>query len=225
MEIPPLIYCASGNARFAKIAVDAGWLYGCQFPGAAHPEVAPIWFADQDWKKPDRTKYMAALKKYRPARATVLDLERDNQIDEVLDWAQEAAQWVQSVVIIPKVCGIIDRIPEQVSGVDVVLGYSVPTRYGGTFVPVWEFGNRPVHLLGGSPQAQMKLCHYLNVVSADGSMASRMATTRCQFWTNGNGTVGNDRYWPNLTGWGKDAPDEAFRRSCVNIMAAWRKIW
>ena len=177
---------------------------------------------------------MAALEKYRPARATVLDLERDNQIDEVLDWAQEAAQWVQSVVIIPKVCGIIDKIPDQVSGADVVLGYSVPTKYGGTFVPVWEFGNRPVHLLGGSPQAQMKLCHYLNVVSADINYHQKMATRYCQFWMPGNAIAVN-RWWPTLkeadgVAWGDgsdsaDATYEAFRRSCINIMAAWRKIW
>lgn len=35
-------------------------------------------------------------------------------------------------------------------------------------MPAWEFGRRPVHLLGGSPHAQMEMRHYMNVVSADG---------------------------------------------------------
>lgn len=84
-----LIYCAAGNARFAQIAIDAGFLYGAQLPGTTYH---PIWFADQNWKKPDRTKYMAALAEHRPHMASVLDLERADQLDEVLSWAEEAAQ-------------------------------------------------------------------------------------------------------------------------------------
>jgi hypothetical protein len=175
---------------------------------------------------------MAALAEHRPHQATVLDLEREEQFNEVMDWAEEAAQYVERVVIIPKVFDIIPRIPERVGGADVVLGYSVPTRYAGTEVPVWEFGRRPVHLLGGSPRAQMQLMHYLNVVSADGNYAQKMATRYCQFWMPGTARYAKNRWWPTLReaaggqlwGDGSDtagAPYEAFRRSCENIMIAW----
>ena len=220
-----LIYCAGGNRRFDEIAKDAGFLLGAQLPKAK--VYFPIHFADQNWKNPDMRQYMAALAQHRPHMASVIDLEKDEQLHEVLSWAEEAAQWVSVVMIIPKVFGIIPRLPRRIAGAEVRLGYSVPTSHGGTEVPVWEFDGWPVHLLGGSPQAQMRLTHYLRVTSVDGNMANKMATSRCQFWVPGNAKA-KDRYWPTLSEadgkrWEADAPYEAFRRSCVNIVEAWRK--
>ena len=220
-----LIYCADGNARFAQIAIDAGFLYGAQLPNTVYH---PVHFADQDWKRPNRQRYMAALAEHRPHMASVIDLESAAQLGEVLDWAEETAQWVEIVMIIPKAFGIIPHLPRRIAGADVRLGYSVPTSHGGTEVPVWEFDGWPVHLLGGSPHAQMRLTHYIHVVSADGNYANKMATQRCQFWTPGNARAKN-RYWPQLREadgemWGKDAPYEAFRRSCENIVKAWKGL-
>ena len=225
---PELIYCAGGNPRFVRIAVDAGFRYGARLPDTVYTDIAPLWFADQDWKQPNRKTYMAQLAEHRPTQATVLDLEREDQLPEVLDWAEEAAQFVERVVIIPKAFSIIPRIPEHIAGAGVVLGYSVPTRYASTEVPVWEFGRRPVHLLGGSPQAQMRLCYYLNVASTDGNYAMKMATIYCQFWVAGTARYASNRWWPTLReanggeDWdGDDAPYEAFQRSCENVIAAW----
>lgn len=225
-----VIYCASGNAIFAQTAIDAGMLYGAQLPSTVY---YPVHFADQNWKNPDREKYMAELLRYRPAVATVLDLEHSDQLPEVLSWAEEAAQYAATVMIIPKVFGIIARLPRRIGGADVRLGYSVPTRHGGTEVPVWEFFGWPVHLLGGSPHAQMRLARIaqLDVVSVDGNMMNKMATTFCSFWENGTARYAKDRYWPSLkesrggVKWDRDnAPAEAFRRSCENIISAWREL-
>jgi len=182
---------------------------------------------------PDRAAYMAALAEHRPYMATVLDLERADQLPEVLGWAEEAARHVQVVMLIPKASGVITRLPRRIGGADVRLGYSVPTRYGGTFVPVWEFDGWPVHLLGGSPHKQMALRRYMDVVSVDGNMSSKMATKFCGFWVPGTARYASDRWWPTLleadgVRWGDGSnsaggPDEAFRRSCENIMRAWRK--
>jgi len=228
VDKPELIYCADGNKRLAQIAIDHGFLYGARLPprGLHHP----IHFADQDWKNPDRTRYMAELAKHKPTMATVLDWERMEQLDEVLSWAEEAAQHVERVLIIPKVFSGIEKLPRRIGGADIILAYSVPTRYGGTFVPVWEFGDWPVHLLGGSPHKQMELCYYLNVVSVDGNMHQMMAVRFCQFWTPGTARYASNRWWPTLREanggekWiGDDAPYEAFTRSCSNIAAAWGK--
>jgi hypothetical protein len=172
-------------------------------------------FTDQDWKKPDRSAYMAALAEHRPQMATVLDWERDEQLGEVLDWAEEAAQFAAVVIIIPKVQGGVSRLPRRVAGAEIRLGYSVPTRYGGTELPVWEFSGWPVHLLGGSPHAQMRLAQYLDVASADGNYSNLKATRFCEYWQR-------PRRWVPLRPKQADAPYEAFRRSCENIMAAWR---
>ncbi len=208
-----LIYCAGYNRHFAQIAIDRGFWYGAQLPSTVYHA---LHMADQDWKKPNRAAYMAALAKHRPQIATVLDLERDDQLGDVLSWAEEAAQYVGVVMIIPKVFGIVPRIPRRIGGADVRLGYSVPTKFGGTELPVWEFAGWPVHLLGGSPQAQMQLTHYMDVVSADGNTAMKVATRFCQYWT-ANG-------WSDMYDCqGDDKPHEAFRRSCENIMCAWMR--
>jgi hypothetical protein len=176
---------------------------------------------------------MAALAEHRPTTATVLDWEREEQLPEVLDWAEEAAQYVELVVVVPKVIGGVPRIPRRVNGASVVLGYSVPTRYAGTELPLWEFTGWPIHLLGGSPHRQMEIWRYLHgiadVISADGNMHNLLAMRNCQFWMPGTAAQANNRYWPTLeeidgARWGQDAPYEAFRRSCVNIIAAWSAI-
>lgn len=212
-----LIYCASGNARFAQIAIDAGYQYGAQVPSTVY--FAP-YFCDQDWKKPNREKYMAALAQHKPYIASVLDWERQEQLPEVLEWAEEAAAHVEVVMLIPKVQGGVEKLPRTIGGKPVRLGYSVPTSFGGTELGLWEFGGWPVHLLGGSPQAQMQTSRYLDVVSADGNYAGLKARQYCQFF--------DGRRWLQLATTGdvdsEDAIYRAFEISCRNIMGAWRKV-
>jgi hypothetical protein len=216
-----LIYCAGKNRRFEAVALAAGFLLGAQLPCTTYH---PVYFADQDWRRPDRAAYMCALAEHRPVMATVLDLERPEQRGEVLAWAEEAAQYVQRVLIIPKYSGAVDELPRRIGGADVVLAYSVPTKFAGTQVPVWEFCGWPVHLLGGSPHAQMLLTRYLNVVSIDGNMANKMSHAGC-FWHPQKGPKG---HWRNLREFGINLPTdnnlEAFRLSCENIAAAWRRF-
>lgn len=219
-----LYYCAARQKRFAQIAIDGGFLYGAQLPNAVH--FAPD-FVDQDWRNPDFDNYTSTLRLAKPHIASVLDWEFDCQLAEVLAWAEEAAASVDDVIIIPKVIGGIARIPESIGGKTVRLGYSVPTLFGGTPVPLWEFGKRPVHLLGGSPQKQMRLSLMLNVVSADGNFIQKMAVKHTAFWAPGNAKAKN-RYFPQLQeadGWtGADAPYEAFARSVENVLKAWREL-
>lgn len=209
-----LIYCADGNRRFAQIAIDAGFLYGAQLPHTVY--FAP-WFADQDWKKPNRERYMAALAEHKPHMASVLDWERQEQLPEVLEWAEDAAQFVEVVMLIPKVQGGVERLPRSIGGKPVRLGYSVPTRHGGTELGLWEFCGWPIHLLGGSPQTQMQIAHYLDVRSADGNLHQR-AAMYCTYWERGRWRQGVGQFG------GHDAMYRAFDLSCRNIMAAWRKL-
>lgn len=233
MTVPVLIYCAGGNKRFYEIATVAGFEYGARLPDTVYGR---LYFADQDFHDPNRETYMAALARHRPVMASVLDLEREEQLDDVLDWAEEAAQYIEHVMLIPKAPGIINKLPRHINGAGVILGYSVPTQYGGTDVPIWEFAGWPIHLLGGSPHKQMELWRYFTViaqvVSVDGNYINKMATRYCQFWTPGDAQYANNRWWPMLKEadgklWGDgskktDAPYEAFRRSCENIMKAWK---
>lgn len=224
-----LIYCAAGNKDLASIAIQAGWTYGARLPDTVY---FPPAFADQHYVKPDRAGYMEALAKHRPRLATVLDLEYEYQLREVISWAEEAAAHVtEAVIIIPKAHRIISFLPRSIGGVPVRLGYSVPTSYGGTTVQFSEFRGWPVHLLGGAPHRQMALTRFLDVWSADTNYPQKLANRNCQFWQPGTARYARNRYWPTLAEadgeqWRGGAADanahhEAFRRSCIAISQAW----
>ena len=220
-----LIYCAAGNKRFAEIAIKHGFVYGAQLPNTVY---YPPKFVDQDWRNPDFDGYMNALDTHRPALASVLDWEYQEQLPEVLQWAETAARFVsEAVIIIPKVMGGISQLPRTIAGKQVRLGYSVPTSFAGTQLPPWEFSGWPVHLLGGSPPEQMKLANYMTVASADGNYAQKIAVRFNQFFAAG-GTArwAKNRWWPQLqeSVFGhvsEDAIYLAFELSCINIRAAW----
>lgn len=210
-----LVYCAGGNARFAQIAINHGFLYGAQLPTTVYHSV---WFADQNWKSPNKEAYIKALSLHKPYMASVLDLEHPHQVEEVLGWAEDVAKHVEIVMIIPKYKEAIRDIPLTICNKPVRLGYSVPTKFGGSPVPLRDFHDWPVHLLGGSPSIQMELWQHLNVHSADGNSAQMAAMKGTVFtgtrWLNmhkylGYHTQGNMMY-------------KAFDISCENIKATWR---
>lgn len=163
---------------------------------------------------------MAALAQHKPFLASVLDWERQEQLPEILGWAEDAAQHVEVVMLIPKVMAGVDQLPRTIGGKPVRLGYSVPTSFGGTELGLWEFSGWPCHLLGGNPQTQMQVSRYLNVVSADGNAAQKAAVSWNMVWQAGK--------WQRLCDVAgkieEDAPYAAFEISCRNIMAAWRKM-
>jgi hypothetical protein len=211
MAPPMLIYCAGYGRRYASIAVAHGYAYGCRSDMLPHH---PVYFVDINWQKADLDYHKAFVRKHRPAMAVAPDLEWPNLLQPVLRYGLELARWAQRVVFVPKYAGAVAAIPDEPW---VVLGYSVPTGYSGAPDAVLqELGCRPVHLLGGSPQAQLALAKILNVVSVDGNAAQRAARFgRC--WTQAsNGWSRRDQISP-----GPDAPYRAFARSCAEIRRAW----
>jgi hypothetical protein len=222
MENPTLIYCADGNRKFAEIALRHGYFYGAQLPNTVYFEPH---FADQNWKKPVRSKYMDTLKKYRPALATVLDWEVEKQLSEVLSWAEEAAQYVtDSVIIIPKVIGGIKRLPRQIGGKSVRLGYSAASTFSGTPVSLSEFKGWPVHCLGAGPARQMEIARQVDVKSADGNYIQNVARNFCQFYSPG--TITKHNSWSTLRYLGlghirQDAIYLAFELTCIAVPMAW----
>ena len=100
---PELIYCAGRNRKLAEIALRHGFTYGAQLPATVY---YPPQFADQDWNHPNFEAYMRALETHRPRIATVLDWEREDQLPEVLRWAEAAAKFgSETIIIIPEVTG------------------------------------------------------------------------------------------------------------------------
>lgn len=169
----------------AFAALEAGLLLGIQSPALLGSEKAnplrkvpwyknlPYAFVDCDWHDYDHAVHLEAVAAVRPKYATVRDYLTVEQaqragiayfsLDRILRWAEELAQYAERVIIIPK-ADVIEAIPPQ-----YVLGYSVPTRYGGTPLPIEIFAERQVHLLGGSWLAQRQFLDQLGdaVVSID----------------------------------------------------------
>lgn len=220
-----LIYCAGGNRRYAQIAIDQGWRYGARLPDTVY--FRP-YFVDHNFENPPtRERYMALLAEHQPHLATIWDWQRLEQLDEVMSWAEEAAKYVSgAVIIVPKVEGEVWRVPDRIGGKPIRLGYSVPSRLASTPCQLHEFGDRRVHLLGGSPKKQFKLADVLNVLSADMNYHQKVAQYT-KFWTH-NSSIGRVRNWPTLDEvdayYEVDANYHAFKRSCRNIKAAWERV-
>lgn len=107
---------------------------------------------------------------------------RPSDLPEILKEARELSQYCGRVMLIPK-CKV--PLPTDFQH---WLAFSIPTSYGGTDIePEW-FGDRPVHLLGGSPTAQHKYYQKLqNVVSVDGNYAMKLSAKGKSCW-RGNST-------------------------------------
>lgn len=121
MRVPDLIYCANGNRRFAEIAKSYGFLIGAQLPGTIYDVHKPLYFADQDFKKPRYVDYIKAIRKYQPYMASVLDLEEWRRLDEYLMRADEISRYCHVVMLIPKTNGIIKELPREINGKQVRL--------------------------------------------------------------------------------------------------------
>lgn len=231
--MPTLIFCAAKNKQYAQIAHDLGFAYGAKLPDP-HIYFPPV-FVDQDWLNPVFDSYMAALERYRPALASVLDWEHWDQLPEVLRWAECAAQFVtEAVIIIPKVTGGIEKLPRTIGSKQVRLGFSTPvknpkTKFSGTGVPLREFDGWPIHILGGSPQKQYEFAHKgLKAASVDQNYIMNHARAG-RFYAPAIGTAwkAHNKYFPQLKeaglgSIGSDVPNHAFRLSCINIKAMWR---
>jgi len=152
-----------------QVAVKFGWL-----PGARYTNLRDIrgfhriGLIDIDWKTYDFKRHMHAVKETRPLLTVARDIEHESEFERTLEEAEELSRWAGNVVIVPKFSDFglkcLRKIP-----IKFLLGYSVPTRYGGTKIPLELFLGRPIHLLGGRPDVQFKLSQILDVCSVDGN--------------------------------------------------------
>lgn len=153
------------SKKVSSIALEYGW-----FPGARYTNMRDvrdfeeIGLVDINWKQYDFEKHLNAVSMLKPLFTVARDIEDIHELDDILYQADKLLQHSTFVIIVPKDTRLIDIdtiIPPQ-----YLLGYSVPTRYGGTEIPKESF-KRPVHLLGGRPDVQRNLANFMPVVSFD----------------------------------------------------------
>ena len=149
-------------------ALPLGWVAGARYTNLRDVKHLPdVHFVDIDWKNYDFDRHLSAVRLIRPALTVARDVECLNEIDSILYEAEKLNRYCGRVIIVPK-----DRRLEEFDRLGVPLtfrlGYSVPTRYGGTAICPTKFTGDE-HLLGGRPDVQRHLAASMRVASLDGN--------------------------------------------------------
>lgn len=175
------------------------------------PKAPALMFMDNEWHDYDHSRHVAAAQEFSPKYATTRDIMTKQQcdeagvqyltFDEIMDQAADVAKYAANVIVIPK-HNILDKIPDTIGGKRVVLGYSVPSKYGRTDIHPAEFVGRPVHLLGGSWKVQRTLLTMLgdDVVSLDMNQMARAAEFGQVVTREGEGYIGVSDLPPMMSG-------------------------
>jgi hypothetical protein len=154
------------SRRVLTIARRFGWLPGARYTNLRDiRRCERVGFIDIEWKNYCFPRHLAAVKATRPILTVAMDILDSRALPRVLDQAHELSQYCQHVVVVPKHLSLKDKL-DHVIPKQFLLGFSVPTKYGGTTIPPRYF-RRPVHLLGGRPDVQRKLAESMPVVSID----------------------------------------------------------
>lgn len=156
----------------SKTAIDIAQKYGW-YPGARytnlrdikHTKFKRIGFLDINWKNYDFQLHLDAAAALLPKLTIARDVESILSLDSILKEAELLSKHAQYVAIVPKDIKMSGKLEKLIPG-DFILAYSVPTKYGGTQIPIENF-KRPVHLLGGRPEIQRQLANVMNVISID----------------------------------------------------------
>lgn len=181
-KVVDAIYTWSWNGDGCiEIALRAGLDYGIRSGSRAYPLKEPV-FVDNKWENYDHEFHMKVVAQHRPKYCTVMDLltkEHCEQLgieyydfDTIMRFAEEASIHAENVIVIPKYDCIAD-IPKE-----YMLGYSIPSSYGGTPLPFDKFLGHRIHLLGGSPKKQWEFYTQAPdwVVSVDTNYINKLAT-------------------------------------------------
>jgi hypothetical protein len=154
------------SATVLEIAVKHGWLPGARYTNLRdvkrHPKLG---FLDIDWKRYDFRRHLEAAARTRPIMTVARDVEDKRDLRRIIDQAYRLLDYATHVVVVPKDPLLEGKLCRSIPP-EFVLGFSVPTRYGGTALSPLAF-KRPVHLLGGRPDVQRTLGNQMPVFSID----------------------------------------------------------
>ncbi len=154
------------SATVLEIAMQHGWLPGARYTNLRDVrKYSRLGFLDIEWKNYDFRRHLEAAKHTRPMITVARDVEEKRDLRRVVDQAYRLLEYAKHVVVVPK-DPLLERCLGQAIPQDFLLGFSVPTRYGGTKLSPEAF-RRPVHLLGGRPDVQRRLAELMPVFSID----------------------------------------------------------
>jgi hypothetical protein len=214
-----LVFCAGAGKEFMSVAVDLGWHTGSRSDETISAIHRPLYLLDTHWTDYDWPAHLAVAQAEHPALAVVPDIMTVAGLPLALAQAEEMAPHCDALCLVPK-CRVIDQLPRSIAGTNVVLGYSVPSKYGASPLPLWEYHGWPVHLLGGTPRRQIDCAQYMRVVSADGNMAQKIALRGWIFDSRGHGSH-LDTIEPREATKRVGMPARALAVSLTHIKALW----
>jgi len=150
-----------------RIASQRGWLPAARYTNLRDVRTCDrLGFLDIEWRNYSFPAHLAAARSTQPLVTVARDIERSDELPRALDQAQELARHATYVVVVPKDPSLADGLAQLIPP-HLLVGYSVPSRYGATRLSPAAFSGRRVHLLGGRPDTQRRLADVLEVVSID----------------------------------------------------------
>lgn len=205
----------SGRLDLTEYAGEKGYLRGARLDKAdryANHGVA-VDFLDMDWNDPDPDKLIRAAKDHRPKYVVAGDYLRDEDNTAIVNQrAETLSDYAENVIVVPKSPGDLADVPEW-----CVVGYSVPTDYGGTDIRLQKYTEIPqdIHVLGGTPHRQFDIVGRLwldSVRSIDGNSIHKSATIGAKAW------YPDSPHWRKMDG--DDAVERAYKTSVDNLIQA-----
>lgn len=213
-----LIFCLSHCKPVCCYATQLGFLYGVRSDDTRTCGNCKVDFVDIDFKRPNVDRHIEVVKQFKPKYAVVLDIMQMSDVDIAVKTACDFADLGVRPIVVPKV-NCLSSIPHE-----FILGYSIPTRYGGTDLDLELFTGRKIHLLGGSPKRQAMYYNFFgslgcSVVSADSNTINKAAR---------KGTLWKDRFDSEWAAGTYSKYEDYYHRtlceSLKNVWAYWQAI-
>lgn len=201
-----VIMTVNGGAEISRAVAASPALLGYETGRYRPPEALSVEFCDWPFTNPDAlfADHRDVVADEEPRYAVAPDIEGEYDLGTVVEMADELAAHADHVIVVPK-----DVTPAAVPD-RFLLGYPNQPAWGSN--DGWwrgSHGNRPVHILGGSPDDQLGVGDYLPVQSVDGANVTSYAEYG-RVWT-----PGRQLERPDLTYY------ERVRESLGNVCAEW----
>ncbi|MFA5377868.1 MAG: GNAT family N-acetyltransferase [Dehalococcoidia bacterium] len=166
-----VVLCKGNNPTIPAISRAAGMAYGTRNDCKPHARIDML---DIHWNNYDWSDYMALVNDKHPTIAMCADYERPEQRRQLYQQIRDLkAAGAIRILACPKFAGAAAHIPSWVT-----LAISVDSEYAGFEPAPAELVGRKLHLLGGTPDDQMRCIdkyHQARVISVDGSSFTRWA--------------------------------------------------
>lgn len=202
-----VIVTSCGGTDMPRAAYRGGVLVGMSSAKNRPPAEVPVNFIDWPFLEDDFEfeDHLNVVKREEPTYAVAPDIHTDETLDSAIAKADRLNRHAEIVIVVPK--GVKpDKVPSRFR-----VGLPAQDRFGGVPWPVWEYRNcSSVHILGGSPNRQEELAHYVNVDSVDTASPLKAA----QFgdvWENGEWSEQGSNYY------------ERVERSMIGLLNQWEE--